>query len=107
MVDAMPEPWTLDTVQLLFTVRKKDGTSEDIAMGAKAGHLSQDGIEFTTLRLVPTWTKVADEDLTHVNDLTGEVRVIKKGEPMSYEDTPVDADCVKPALLVSDERGQP
>lgn len=106
MVRLMPEPWMLDTVQMVFTVRRKDGTQESIAMGAKAQHLSQDGVEFTALRLVPTWTKLADEDLTHVGP-TGEVQVIKAGSPMSYEDTPVDADCEKPALLVSDEKGEP
>ena len=99
------QPWRLDTLILSLTTRKADGSpgeSRDLVL--KAPLLDQGTVEFSDVRLIPTWTNVADVDTLAQDPGSGEKRLIKAGTRISYEDTPLSVDTVKPHELVEYER---
>lgn len=100
------QPWRLDTLIFSVTTRKADGTpAGSRAIVLKAPLLDGDeAVEFSEVRLIPTWTTTADVDTIAQDPASGEKRLIKAGTRISYEDKPLDADTVKPHELVEYER---
>lgn len=104
----VPQPlaeWTLDTAILQVRIKTYEGSEEEFEIPINVQTLGVTGAkEMIDLRLVPVWRKMAEETTVAVNPETNERRRIEKGTVMTYADTPVAVDCMKPDELVEDDR---